>query len=317
MFLPAVERRGEICFHVLKGLPYSARLLLSFLLMISGFAIQLILQQPHAFGGIVVVFLGVLPLLTKGYQNIVTTTGDVENWRPVHRDEIQRILDVAKKQRTWDRDMFDITSWQGKLTMFLLVLALVAIASQLLLSSEPLAVMLCGNAAAIFLPFWFTGARRILKNDRLVVKCNILIELAEALGAEARDGEEFQFQMQTKHAVEQDADIPCDVKGLVAFHNAPEGFLGIQVQVSINSIQGTDYPYCYCVIVTTPEFSAKRGLELSPPPGNIVTEPEYNQGVNIIVIRQETTRTSGYHTKPAAARAIFAYAVAQARQIIS
>ena len=317
MLLPAAERRGDICFHVLKGLPYSVRLALSFSLIALGFAMQIILAQSLLWVGVAVVFAGVLPLLTKGYQNVVRTTGKAKDWRPVHRDEIQRILDVANRQRRWDRDLFDITSWQGVISLVLLSAGIYAATFHFIRTSEFLAIMMTCNAAAIFLPFWFTGARRILKNDKLVTKCNLLLQLADTLKSAPREGEEFQFQLQTSRVSGQEADVPCDVKALVMYANAPEGFLGVQVQVSINSVQGTDYPYCYCVIVARPEFTAKRPLALLPPPQKVVIESQSNQGVNIVVIRQETTRNSGYETKPAAAQAIFTYAIAEARRLIA
>jgi hypothetical protein len=315
MLLPAAERRGDICFHVLKGLPYSVRLALSFSLIALGLAMQIVLGQSLFWVGVAVVFAGVLPLLTKGYQNVVRTTGKAEDWRPVHRDEIQRILDVARRQKTWDRDLFDITSWEGMFTLVLLVAGVVVAGKYAMPSSPFIAVMIAANAVAIFVPFWITGARRILKRDQLVIKSQLLLQLADTLGPSPGEGEEFQFQLQTSPVQGQEADVPCDVKGLVMYANAPEGFLGVQVQVSINSVQGTDYPYCYCVIVARPAFTDKHPLDLSPPPRKVVIEPEYNQGVNIVVIRQETTRNSGYHTKPAAAQAIFNYAIAEARRL--
>ena len=327
MLLPAAERRGDICFHFLKGLSYSQRLALSFCVITAGLAVQIILGQPLFWIGVAVVFLGVLPLLTKGYQNVVRTTLGAEDWRPVHREEIQRILDLAKRQKAWDHDLFDITSWQGVITLVLISVAAIAAIGYALPSSEFLATMVAGNAAAIFLPFWFTGARLILKNDKLVIKCNMLLNLADSLAssaggrdsrqAEAKEGEEFQFQLRTASVKGQEGSVPSDVKGLVTLHNAPEGFLGVQVQVNINTVQGTDYPYCYCVIVARPEFTAKRPLDLGPPPRNVILEPQHSQDVDIVVIRLQTSKTSGYHTKPAVAQVIFTYAINEARRLIA
>jgi hypothetical protein len=317
MLLPPAERRGDICFHFFKRLSYSQRLALSFCVIATGFAVQIIIGQSLLWIGVAIVFLGVLPLLTKGYQNVVRTTSAAEDWRPVHREEIQRIPDIAKRQKTWDHDLFDITSWQGVLMLLLIGIGTWAGMLYVMPSSEPLAIMIAANAAAVFLPFWFTGARRILKSDKLVIKCDMLLSLADSLASSGKEGEEFQFQMRTAGVKGQEASVPNDVKGLVAFHNAPEGFLGVQVQVNINSVQGNDYPYCYCVMVARPEFTAKRPLELSPPPRNVVIEPSHAQDVDIVVIRQLTTKTSGYHTKLPVAQAIFNYAINEARRLVA
>jgi hypothetical protein len=46
----------------------------------------------------------------------------------------------------------------------------------------------------------------------------------------------------------------------------------------------------------------------------LANEPSKEEGVDVMVIRQKTTQTSGYHTKPDQAISIVAFAVKVARR---
>jgi hypothetical protein len=168
----------------------------------------------------------------------------------------------------------------------------------------------------MILPFWLTGVRSILKNDRLVIKVRMLLGVEDAFqGMGPREAEQFQYQLQTAPDRDTGKDIPVDVKALLLREDAPESFLGLQMQVSINSVQGADYPYFYCVIVGRPELGLQFA-ELGGRPSNLVVEPSHENGVDVIVIRQRTTKKSGYETKPRVANEIFRYALEQTRRIL-
>jgi hypothetical protein len=51
-------------------------------------------------------------------------------------------------------------------------------------------------------------------------------------------------------------------------------------------------------------------------PHDVIVETETKDGVDVVVIRQRTTRTSGYHTKVPASRAILETAVGAARAFV-
>jgi hypothetical protein len=85
------------------------------------------------------------------------------------------------------------------------------------------------------------------------------------------------------------------------------------MQISINSVQGRDFPYFYCVLVAKEEFGA---LRVGPPPKGIEVEPGHDAGVQVVVMRQATTKNAGYHTDPEAARRILAFALGEARRVL-
>ena len=92
--------------------------------------------------------------------------------------------------------------------------------------------------------------------------------------------------------------------------------MGLQVQVVLNRVEGSDYPYLYCVLVARPSLGMRDRLEYEPSKG-IVTEADRKEAdnVDILVIRQETTETGGYHTDTAACRRIFLFALSLCRQL--
>ncbi len=336
MLLPPVERRGEIHFYLAKSLPYGTRLAISFALMATGFSIQILLGGGLAVVGLAFVFAGVLMLLTKGFENKVAQRRGKHEWRPSRREEIQRIIDINAKQKKWDQAAVDITNSRG-LAVLVGLTVLCGLAFLVLGRPQPGSVrggtsLLFFNVPVMLLPFWFTGVRSILKNDRLVVKAEMLLKVEEALDVFGKEsGEEFQYQLQTAEARDGSGEVPQDVKAILLFHEGSPDFLGLQMQVSINSVQGKDFPYFYCVLVARPAFG---GLSVERPRRarrkwwqalgagasgrqDVVVENNRENDVDIAVIRQRTTQKTGYHTNPAAAIALFAFALKEARRLIA
>ena len=103
--------------------------------------------------------------------------------------------------------------------------------------------------------------------------------------------------------------MPCGVKLQFRLPSLGPDFLGLQVQVNLNNVQGSDYPYLYCVLVARPELKMLERLSAPPIIEKIVVEAQRKDDVHVLVVRQETTKTSGYHTKPADCRTIFLYAL--------
>lgn len=106
---------------------------------------------------------------------------------------------------------------------------------------------------------------------------------------------------------------------MLRFLNAPDYFLGVQVQVSINTVEGTDYPYLYCVIL------AKSGAGLATlktddmdiPLQRITLENQVSGDVDVLVVRQTTSANSGYDTNELDCRRLLDTAVGLARRFIS
>ena len=93
----------------------------------------------------------------------------------------------------------------------------------------------------------------------------------------------------------KEGSFPNDTRIMIRFKDAPKDFIGLQGQISINSVKGRHYPYFYIVLI------AKHAFDLQKKFGKqsfdkLVVERKKTGEVDVIVIRQRTTKTSGYHT---------------------
>jgi len=93
----------------------------------------------------------------------------------------------------------------------------------------------------------------------------------------------------------KEGSFPNDTRLLIRFKDAPKDFIGLQGQISINSVKGRPYPYFYVVLIAKHSFNllekfGKRSFD------KLVVERKKTGEVDVIVIRQRTTKTSGYHT---------------------
>jgi hypothetical protein len=89
--------------------------------------------------------------------------------------------------------------------------------------------------------------------------------------------------------------FPHDTRILIKFQDAPQEFIGLQGQISINTVKSRNYPYFYVVLIARPEFNLLEKCG-APSLDNLVIEHKKTGEVDVVVIRQRTTKTSGYHT---------------------
>lgn len=113
----------------------------------------------------------------------------------------------------------------------------------------------------------------------------------------------------------KDGQFPNDTRILIKFKDAPQDFIGLQFQISINDVQGKKYPYCYCVIIALPTFRLYekfKPLELN----RITIETEKSSDADVIIIRQTTTKSSGYHTNASAQDYILSSGIMVAKALL-
>jgi len=305
--LPDRERRHLLQFHVLPRIGYRMRFLAAGLLILVGLALQ-VLFLDGASGvvlvGTVLAFGGNLLLLIRGYDlrrtdsDIVVGIGDWE------RTSISRVHEVSLLEDQisgWDENFADITSWTGVLFLIFLVLLPVGIVWAVLIDrwgGEPIANVFLLDAVILVLPHWLTGLRRKWRPVALRETVDSLVVALNALQEYEKPPSQIQplFLM----AGEGKARVPVDARAFIRFPDGPEQFLGMQIQVSINSVQGTNYPYLYAVLVAQEGFGLldKHLRTVQEAAWDLTVEQSREQDVEVIVIRQHTTSTSGYHTGP-------------------
>jgi hypothetical protein len=295
---PPPEQRDIVRFHFAKYLSYNTRLGLTVLLMVAGFSVQLYFMK--ALYGVPLLFIGICLVLVKGYDSRVRIKGFTQdpNWKTVGIEKIQEINSLRKKNKKWDRDALDFSSWLGVLNLILV--GALALAGAFLLgklaNDMRVTVILAIDTAVITIPLWFSGMRFIMKQPNLAIKVKMILWLHGVFQEIKREGEEFRPALLLSRG-KDDKSIPEDARFSVAFADSPEGFYGLQAQINLNLVQGTSYPYFYCVLAAKPGFGLSKYREQIKLTEKIICEYQEDKRAEVLVIRQYTTRKSGYHTK--------------------
>ncbi|HUU59452.1 MAG TPA: hypothetical protein VMZ50_07915, partial [Phycisphaerae bacterium] len=307
-------------FVLARSLPYDRRLLIVLGLLVLGFAAQMLLSTPPSVAplglilGAALLLAATLLTIVRGFSNIPEGLRGQREWRGATREQLHSVLRIARKSKRWDQSAVDITCATGIVSLIGVVAAVAAVAYLLWRSDEEwLARAWVLDAAVLLLPHWVTGVRRVLTNDPLTLKVRNLLVILDTWQARAGEGEVMTPQMEVRSG--EKGEMPTDAKLVLRWERLGDAFLGLQVQVVLNRVQGSDYPYLYCVLVARPEMNMLE--KLAPrPSANIVVEGKRDGEVDILVIRNRTTKTSGYHTPPAVGLAIFHYAWALGRELL-
>ncbi len=290
MILPQAQDRDIVVFHVWPSLAYRKRLISGFALMGVGVLVQLV-TASFLPGGLLIA-VGNLLLLVRGYDNRVdsATFDPAAEWERVDFQRLDDLEELHRKMRRWDTSALDVSNVLGAVLFIVLTVALGALTVIVWSVGHPLYILLL-DAMILLLPHWITGTRRILVQPRLMVRVNTVREVLKGQDEALADHQVHLLMLL------RGGTIPDDLKFRVDIKDRDKDFLGLYGQVVLNEVQGKSYPYFYVVLV------ARRGYGLEATgkgvfrPG-VTTEFKVQDQVEVFVIRQKTTKTSGYHTKP-------------------
>jgi hypothetical protein len=297
MLFQGVEDRSIVAFKLLPSLSYKTRLLTAFLLVFLGMAIQGITMS---------VWLGLFPLvfanallLVSGYDNRVDfgRFDPAAEWEQVDEARLDEVSQLDRKMRKWDLSSLDITNLLGAVT-FALIALLLALG---VFFGRGMIRILFVDALVLLVPHWFTGVRRILTRPGMTIKVDTIRGILEHK-RERLQAHQLQVMMLL---VGSDTRIPRDVKFKIDIKDHPPSFLGLYGQVVLNEVQGSSFPYFYVVLVARRDSGLRSLYAEFLAPAEIISEFKCQDDVEVLVIRQKTTKTSGYHTKMPAALRIF------------
>jgi hypothetical protein len=331
---PPSDKNGQIKFLLAKSLPYERRMLLVASLLAAGLGVQLALSF---WAGLAALLAASLLGLVQGYDARPKVVGE-ETWERVTPDEYAKIKLKAAQLKKWDEDLFDVTNSRGA-AAFAAACALCA-GLYLVLAARfgfPYGYwqFVGADALVVLFPLWFSGVRGYLRKDKLIVKIELLERIMALLSAPS---EVQVFPMLALAGTGEGKTEPEDARLLAALVGAPAGFYGVQVQVSINNVQGKDFPYLYCVLmaktgsglldgyerfVKKPPASVRasvldffsRRLELPGP--RLVYEAQKKDGADVLVVRQYAGKNSGYATPEPAAGAIVTASLELAKKLLA
>jgi hypothetical protein len=299
--------RDLVVFLVWRSLPYTVRLVLSGFLIVCGLAIQ---AATNSFLlGAVPIILGNLILLVRGYDNRVDLKhfSPGASWEKVERSKLDEILTLDESIRRWDRSVIDISNLSGAV-LFLVIAAGLGLAAFFL---SGFGRILALDAMVMLLPHWVTGIRSILRLPEVVVRAETLANVLSS-SADLVSDDQVDIMMLLKG---KDVQVPDDIKFRLSFPGQDPDFLGLYGQVVINTVQGKSYPYFYVVMVARKGYGLDAACKEFKESGNVTKKFDTEDEVEFIVIRQTTTSTSGYHTKPGDAIAIFVSGYSLARSV--
>mgnify|MGYP000923934960 CR=1 FL=1 len=311
---PLPEDQDVIKFHFFKNLTYTTRMLMYSVCITAGFLLQII--TVSAWPGAFLLILASLLIMIKGLSAKPSIEVRKSSWTRTSMDKIRQINQIKQSINKWDKDALDISNKLGCAT-FILVFAVIS------LICVGVAVRVSGRVAGIFIidsiiliaPIWFNGMRIKGHQELLYIKTDIIVELEEYFEMLKKPGENFIPSMVLAKDNEG-KEFPTDCRFNIVFDNAPAHFYGIQAQININSVNSTNYPYFYCVITAKKGFGLERYVKKLAIPKGIITEFSKDADAEVIVIRQRTTKTSGYHTEMNMQKTILGFSLDLARIII-
>jgi hypothetical protein len=305
--------RDIVVFHFRPHMPYGKRRAIAFGLVAGGLILQALATSFWL--GTPFLLAGSLLLCVRGYHNRVESGrfSPEATWETVDANRLEELMELDRKILRWNRSFMDASHPLGLFALLAIlgpagIVALHRMSGGFALFSRSVDMLIL-DAALILFPHWVTGIRRILRLPKLMVKVEAIRDIPNRTGA-GIGKDRVSVMMLLKGA----AKLPDDVKLRVQIDGAHKDFLGMYVQVVTNDVQGKSYPYLYAVLVAREGYGLKRHFDGFAPPKKVVKEFKRQDDVEILIVRQHTTKKSGYHTNAAAARRIFLASLALARE---
>lgn len=304
------ETRHIVMFHIFPRLPYAARITAAFGAIFAGLAFQC--MSTNWFPGLLLVLGGNLLLLVRGYNNTLHLDkfDPAANWQRVDASQVAMITETNRKIKKWDRSVLDVSNSLG-CVVFILCIAITGV----LLSNwrDIPAFQIFGlNFAALVFPHLVTGRRSIFLQPHLVIKTQVIADLMDDDGTRTSlDGNAVEYYMLLRG--KDSVKLPTDVKFKIEIAGRHPDFLGLYGQIVINVVSSA-YPYFYVVMVAKNGFGLKKAAGPYTPPKGIIAEFSNKDGVEVLVIRQKTSTSSGYFTNAKITKTIFAEGLAVAKK---
>lgn len=302
-FVGTRDEMARITFKVLPHLGYAPRMLLALAAVAVGIAIQVgglnsivALVMGGAF-----VFFGILLTAVDAKTNEPGKVRGKREWERVTPEEYARVKALVEAGRRWARrDLFGINNAAGCGMFLLLAIVLLGVLLVLFSEREHGLVRVFALDAGLFLCLtFFVGTRKAWTPGDLIVKIDVLSRFLQRQAAAPTPRLTFQPMMEVQKGA-KDKQLPLDARLMVTVDNSPADLLGLQIQCSINRVNNTAFPYVYAVIIARKAFNLVGRLQNARPhPKDLLSFEQGDDEVDVAVLRQKTTKTSGYHTKPA------------------
>jgi hypothetical protein len=272
---------------------------------------------PLSLVGLPLILAGHLPLWARTQTTSPggATPAHEDVWAPVEDDWLDRVSALEERGARWDVTPWDLSNRVGCLALLGVLLAVGTLAFVLGALVSPDALLRTAVAAPLLLvPLWINGIRTTWNPSELRRKGEALAAAREAIAGAG--GADFEIVPLLALRDGRRGKYPVDAR-LMARPATEDGsgFLGVQVQVSMNNVRGTDYPYLYAVVLgkegfrlpQLPERRRARGVDL-------VAERGKSEGVVYLVLRQHADRRGGWHTDASVVEGLVGFAIETGRE---
>lgn len=291
------NEQKKVGYYFFNGIPLVFRGILLFGLILGGLAAQFI-YGAIGFGFLLLIAAATLGLHRSIKQDIRISGRRNAPWENVTIQQWRTITRLQRKQQRWARDITNIGSGPGMSMAIVLGALCFFMFTAYIDIDEGLTLVFVGDAILLFLPALVIGGIHAWNPPQIDVKLKALTYVYEHFSE--RPDLELRPMLQVAPATSSSGkgSVPVDARLMIRIVDQPETFYGVQVQCSINKVGSTPYPYVYGVVLSAPDFHTN----LQPPgkikEANAVVEQSATAEARVIVVRQKTTKTSGYHTKP-------------------
>ena len=270
-------------------------------LFAAGLAAWCLLPWPLAVAGLVLVLAGHLPLWARSQTTAPggATPAHEDVWAPVEDEWLDRVETLEARGARWDVTPWDVSNWRGALTLagVLLLLGLLSYVVGTALGWDAFLRVSLGSLV-LLVPLWANGMRTSWNPSELRKKGEALAVARMTL--DKLPGRDFDLVPLLALREGRNGHYPVDARLMARpAREDASGFLGVQFQVAMNNVNGTDYPYLYAVILGKPAFRFPDGPRREDRHGvDLVFEPGEGRDVRYRVVRQYADRKGGWHTKP-------------------
>ena len=300
---PALE------FLLCKTMDYGRRIRIT--MGLAGFGVLMQVAFFHVLAGLPFLLGALLMSWVIGFDNKVTggsfRTG--ATWEAAPFERLTEMLALEKQIKKWDQSAFDITSISG----FGLALASALIAAVVTVVlwqwSIDLALIFAIDVSLLVLLQWFSGMRTVDQQPTLIMRAKHLVASARDLDGSDSAPCKLGAQLLMGGASKDSDGHPTNAKVTVAWPDGPDHFFGVQGQVVLNTVQGHNHPYFYAVLVARDGHGLIDATEHVDLPAKVIRETQRKDDVEVVIIRQLTTKTGGYSTDPSTCRKILNVAV--------
>jgi len=312
--MSASTEAAGVRFMLWKGISRGQRTVIIATALLVGMLLQVLIRW---WVGLPLVVFGVLTSLCRGVTN-KSPLRRAGRWENVTVDELKRVEDLCRRTAEWKRDPFGLSSGAGLGVFVLLAAPVAAVALYFGYRGDAnMQYALFADGATMLLLFFATGNRVGWQPKDIMLKIAPLLNVCEYF--ERNPDPTIELRPMLQLGGKGAKRIPRDGRMMLKFTNAPKACHGIQVQTSLNRVQGTPHPYMYCVLLAEPGSGLVTNIEpfLTSPMGELgffakasdrknpdlrrrrygreVVNTEVQSDVELVVIRQMTLGT-GYRT---------------------